>query len=76
MTPVRRRIANSQNERVGRIPEIFLRESPIQWSHEPWIDLCGTCSPIPFELMELMKHYPQPIQQSGVEYLPVDISRQ
>jgi hypothetical protein len=31
---------------------------------------------MPFEVMELMKLYPQPIQQSGVEYLPVDIPRQ
>jgi Serine dehydrogenase proteinase len=31
---------------------------------------------MPLEVMELMKLYPQPIQQSGVEYLPVDIPRQ
>ena len=28
------------------------------------------------EVMELMSLYPQPIQQSGVEYLPIDIPRQ
>jgi hypothetical protein len=28
------------------------------------------------EVMELMRLYPQPIQQSGVEYLPIDIPRQ
>lgn len=30
---------------------------------------------MPLEVMELMKLYPQPIQQSGVEYLPIDIPR-
>ena len=28
---------------------------------------------IPAEVMDLMKLYPQPIQQSGVEFLPIDI---
>ena len=31
---------------------------------------------MPPEVLELMKLYPQPIQQSGVEFLPVDIPRQ
>lgn len=31
---------------------------------------------MPLEIMNLMKLYPQPIQQSGVEYLPLDIPRQ
>ena len=31
---------------------------------------------MPNEVMELMKLYPQPMQQSGVEYLPIDIPRQ
>jgi ClpP class serine protease len=31
---------------------------------------------MPAEVMELMKLYPQPVQQSGVEYLPIDIPRQ
>lgn len=30
---------------------------------------------MPIEIMELMKYYPQPVQQSGVEFLPVDIPR-
>jgi ClpP class serine protease len=30
---------------------------------------------VPVQVMEFMKLYPQPIQQSGVEYLPVDASR-
>ena len=30
---------------------------------------------MPPEVMELMRLYPQPIQQSGVEFLPVDIPR-
>lgn len=30
---------------------------------------------MPLEIMNLMKLYPQPIQQSGVEYLPLDIPR-
>ena len=30
---------------------------------------------MPIEVMQLMKLYPQPIQQSGVEYLPLDIPR-
>jgi hypothetical protein len=28
------------------------------------------------DLAQLMKLYPQPIQQSGVEYLPIDLPRQ
>lgn len=28
---------------------------------------------MPLEIMELMKLYPQPVQRSGVEYLPIDI---
>jgi ClpP class serine protease len=31
---------------------------------------------MPAEVLELMKLYPQPVQRSGVEYLPVDIPRQ
>jgi ClpP class serine protease len=30
---------------------------------------------MPAQVMELMKLYPQPIQQSGVEFLPIDIPR-
>ena len=28
---------------------------------------------MPLEVMELMKLYPQPVQRSGVEFLPIDI---
>jgi ClpP class serine protease len=31
---------------------------------------------MPPEVMQLMRLYPQPIQRSGVEYLPIDIPRQ
>ena len=31
---------------------------------------------MPLEIMSLMKLYPQPIQKSGVEYLPLDLPRQ
>ncbi|HXF55146.1 MAG TPA: ATP-dependent Clp protease proteolytic subunit [Hyphomicrobiaceae bacterium] len=31
---------------------------------------------MPAEVMELMKLYPQPVQQSGVEFLPIDLPRQ
>ena len=31
---------------------------------------------MPLEVIQLMTLYPQPVQQSGVEYLPVDIPRQ
>jgi len=30
---------------------------------------------MPPEVMELMSLYPQPIQQSGVEFLPIDVPR-
>lgn len=30
---------------------------------------------MPLEIMELMKLYPQPVQQSAVEYLPIDLPR-
>jgi len=28
---------------------------------------------MPREVIELMKHYPQPVQRSGVEFLPIDV---
>jgi hypothetical protein len=28
---------------------------------------------MPLEVMELMKLYPQPVQRSGVEFLPIDV---
>jgi hypothetical protein len=28
---------------------------------------------MPQEVLALMKLYPQPVQQSGIEYLPIDI---
>src|SRR6476660_9583133 len=31
---------------------------------------------MPQEVLTLMKLYPQPVQQSGIEYLPIDIPRQ
>ena len=31
---------------------------------------------MPLEFMEFMRLYPQPVQRSGVEYLPVDLPRQ
>lgn len=31
---------------------------------------------MPLEIMQLMKHYPQPVQKSGVEFLPIDLPRQ
>jgi len=31
---------------------------------------------MPLEVVQLMTLYPQPVQQSGVEYLPIDIPRQ
>jgi ClpP class serine protease len=31
---------------------------------------------MPQEVLALMKLYPQPVQQSGIEYLPIDIPRQ
>jgi ClpP class serine protease len=31
---------------------------------------------MPNDVLELMKLYPQPVQRSGVEYLPIDIPRQ
>src|SRR6185312_2492966 len=30
---------------------------------------------MPVQIMEFMKLYPQPIQQSGIEYLPIDPAR-
>jgi ClpP class serine protease len=31
---------------------------------------------MPLEFMELMRLYPQPVQRSGIDYLPIDIPRQ
>ena len=30
---------------------------------------------MPLEFMELMKLYPQPVQRSGVEFLPIEVPR-
>jgi len=30
---------------------------------------------MPKEVLDLMKLYPQPIQQSGVEFLPIELPR-
>ena len=30
---------------------------------------------MPLEIMELMKLYPQPVQRSGVEFLPIDVPK-
>ena len=53
------------------------------WTHDYALTASEACAlglPVrvgmPPKIMELMKLYPQPIQQSGVEYLPVDIPRQ
>jgi ClpP class serine protease len=53
------------------------------WTHDYALTASEACAlglPVkvgmPKEVMALMKLYPQPIQQSGVEYLPVEIPRQ
>jgi hypothetical protein len=57
---------------------VFTVEDPDAF-YQPWT---GTRHGLPVkvgmprEVMELMKLYPQPVQQSGVEYLPIDIPRQ
>jgi ClpP class serine protease len=52
------------------------------WTHDYALTASEACAlglPIkvgmPPEVMELMRLYPQPIQQSGVEYLPIDLPR-
>jgi ClpP class serine protease len=52
------------------------------WTHDYALttgEACALGLPVkvgmPPEVMELMSLYPQPIQQSGVEYLPIDIPR-
>jgi ClpP class serine protease len=53
-----------------------------QWTHDYALTASEAASlglPVkvgmPLEVMELMKLYPQPVQQSGVEFLPIDIPR-
>jgi ClpP class serine protease len=53
------------------------------WTHDYALTATEACAlglPVkvgmPQEVMALMKLYPQPIQQSGVEYLPIDLPRQ
>ena len=53
------------------------------WTHDYALTASEACTlglPVkvgmPQEVLALMKLYPQPIQQSGVEYLPIDIPRQ
>ena len=31
---------------------------------------------MPTDVLDLMKLYPQPVQQSGVEFLPIEMPRQ
>lgn len=52
------------------------------WTHDYALTASEACAlglPVkvgmPPEAMELMSLYPQPIQQSGVEYLPIDLPR-
>ena len=52
------------------------------WTHDYALTASEACAlglPVkvgmPPEVMELMSLYPQPIQQSGVEYLPIDLPR-
>ena len=53
------------------------------WTHDYALTASEACTlglPVkvgmPQEVMELMTFYPQPIQQSRVEYLPIDLPRQ
>ena len=53
------------------------------WTHDYALTASEACAlglPVkvgmPLEVMKLMTLYPQPIQQSGVEFLPIDIPRQ
>ena len=53
-----------------------------QWTHDYALTAAEAASlglpatvGMPNEVMELMKLYPQPVQQSGVEFLPIDIPR-
>ena len=53
------------------------------WTHDYALTASEACAlglPVkvgmPQEVLALMKLYPQPVQQSGVEYLPIDIPRQ
>lgn len=53
-----------------------------QWTHDYALTASEATSlglPVkvgmPSEVMDLMKLYPQPVQQSGVEFLPIDIPR-
>ena len=54
-----------------------------RWTHDYALTASEACTlglPVqvgmPQEVMELMTFYPQPIQQSRVEYLPIDLPRQ
>ncbi len=53
------------------------------WTHDYALtanDACALGLPVkvdmPLEVMKLMTLYPQPVQQSGVEFLPINIPRQ
>jgi ClpP class serine protease len=53
------------------------------WTHDYALttnEACALGLPVkvgmPLDVMELMTLYPQPVQQSGVEFLPIDIPRQ
>jgi ClpP class serine protease len=53
-----------------------------QWTHDYALTAAEAAAiglPVkvgmPLEIMELMKLYPQPVQQSAVEYLPIDLPR-
>lgn len=53
------------------------------WTHDYALtagEACDIGLPVkvgmPMEIMQLMKLYPQPVQKSGVEFLPIDLPRQ
>src|SRR5215467_5100348 len=53
------------------------------WTHDYALTASEACAlglpvkvAMPQEVLALMKLYPQPIQQTGVEYLPIDVPRQ
>ena len=82
LVQVKRGAAELMEERVGAEQAAALAEQLAggHWTH----DYALTCKEaealglpvkegMPIEVMTLMKLYPQPVQRSGVEYLPVDI---
>jgi hypothetical protein len=67
---------------MDAVPTVFLRRvhQGGHWTHDYALTATEARElglpvtvDMPLEVIELMKLYPQPVQRSGVEFLPIDV---